>query len=380
MIAVLRRRALVLLVLTVVACGLAGSWPQTTAATPALAARTRPAGAPEVPTLRGTLPVPGLWTAWRDRFVTTDGRVVDDLGGGVSHSESQGYGLLLAVAADDADTFRRIWKWTRGNLFLRKDGLASWRWQPGPAPNVRDPNNATDGDLLVAWALAEAGEAWNEPAFSLAARHIARAIFAEAVIETRFGPTLLPAVTGFRAAERKDGPVVNPSYWVFPAFARLERMMPDLDWAGVAQTGERIVVEASAGPTGLPPEWASLAGDRVKPAEGFPPVFGYNAVRVPLHLAWAGGFRRERLAPYMARWSTPEGGAPKMHVVDVERGQNLEPFSDRGYRAIAALVACELEGTRFPDDLRGTDVDHYFPSTLRALALVAVNTRHPTCW
>ena len=338
------------------------------------------AAAPEQPTvsLRGTLPVPHLWTAYKARFVTPEGRVVDDLNGNVSHSESQGYGLLLALAADDPETFRRLWAWTRTNLYLRKDGLASWRWQPGPAPNVRDPNNATDGDLLVAWALAEAGEAWNDPALTLAARRIGRAVFTETVIATRFGPTLLPAVDGFRATDRKDGPVVNPSYWVFPALARLERLMPDLDWAGVARAGERILAEASGAPAHLPPEWASIAGDKVRPAEGFPPIFGYNAVRVPLYLAWASGFRRERLAPYMARWSgTPE---PEMHVVDLTAGRDLETFADPGYRAVAALVSCELEGTRFPDGLRGAEVDHYYPTTLRALALVAVNTRHPTCW
>jgi len=362
--------------LTAVALGLAGSLPASRALLPEANAAT-PADTAG-PSLRGALPVPALWQAYKARFVTPEGRIVDDLNGNVSHSEGQGYGLLLALAADDGETFRRIWTWTRGNLYLRRDGLASWRWQPGPTPNVRDPNNATDGDLLIAWALAEAGEAWNEPAYTLAARHIARAVFTETVIETRFGPTLLPAVSGFRAADRRDGPVVNPSYWVFPALARLDRLMPDLDWGGVARAGERIIVEASAAPAGLPPEWAALAGDRVRPADGFPAIFGYNAVRVPLYLSWASGFRRERLAPYMARWSaTPTS---EMHLVELGGGNDLERFAEPGYRAVAALVACELEGTRIPDDLRGAEVDHYFPTTLRALALVAVNTRHPTCW
>jgi endo-1,4-beta-D-glucanase Y len=39
---------------------------------------------------------PEDWAAYRDRFVMADGRVVDDANGGISHSESQGYGLLLA--------------------------------------------------------------------------------------------------------------------------------------------------------------------------------------------------------------------------------------------------------------------------------------------
>ena len=328
--------------------------------------------------LRGALPVPGLWAAYKERFVTPEGRVIDDVSGGVSHSESQGYGLILALAADDADGFRRIWTWTRANLYLRKDGLASWRWQPGPVPNVRDPNNATDGDLLVAWALIEAGEAWKDPALTLAGRRIARAVWTETVVDSRWGRVLLPGVTGFKAGERKDGPVVNPSYWIFPALGDLARRMPDLDWPALARSGEKIVAEARIGPSGLPPEWASLAGEKIVPAEGFAPTFGYNAVRVPLYLAWGQGFRRDRLAPFMARWSQTD--KPALHVVDLPSGRDLEPFVEPGYRAVAALVACTLEGTRFPQDLRGTDVDHYYPTTLRALALVAVNMRHPTCW
>ncbi|MDK9696640.1 MAG: glycosyl hydrolase family 8 [Siculibacillus sp.] len=329
--------------------------------------------------LKGSLPVPALWTAWKARFVTAEGRVIDDLAGGVSHSEGQGYGMLLAVAADDRDTFRSLWNWTRANLFVRKDGLASWRWRADTRPHVADPNNASDGDILVAWALMEAGEAWSDAAATAAARRIARAVFAETVITTRLGPTLLPGAAGFRAGDRKDGPVVNPSYWVFPAFARLAELTPDLDWRGVATSGEKLLVEARFGPANLPAEWVSLAGP-ARPADGFPATFGYNAVRVPLHLAWAEGGRRERLAPFMARWNASERPTPTMAVVELASGRDDEPFADRGYRAVAAVVACALEGRRFPDDLRGAEVDHYYPSTLRALALVAVNTRHPTCW
>mgnify|MGYP001594727291 FL=1 len=330
--------------------------------------------------LAGALPVPELWKSWSARFVTPEGRVVDDVNGGISHSESQGYGLILAVAAGDRDTFRRIWTWTRAHLYVRADGLASWRWQPGPAPNVRDPNNATDGDLLVAWALAVAGEAWSDPALTAASRRIARAVWDRTVVRTALGPAMLPAVDGFRATDRADGPVVNPSYWVFPALADFARSMPDRDWAGVAETGAKILAATRTGPTGLPPEWVSLKGETVAAAEGFPATFGYNAVRVPLYLAWTAGVRRDALAPFMTRWGADGAGAPKMAVVDLADGRDLEPFADPGYRAIAALVACSLEGTRFPDDLRTAEVDHYYPATLRALALIAVNTRHPTCW
>ena len=70
------------------------------------------------------------WAAYRDRFVMPDGRVVDDANGGISHSEGQGYGLLLAFSAGDRGTFERVFNFTRNQLLIRDDGLAA-RWFPG---------------------------------------------------------------------------------------------------------------------------------------------------------------------------------------------------------------------------------------------------------
>ena len=49
--------------------------------------------------LLGTLKDPEAWRAYKAHFVTEAGRVVDTANKGISHSEGQGYGMLLAVAA-----------------------------------------------------------------------------------------------------------------------------------------------------------------------------------------------------------------------------------------------------------------------------------------
>jgi endoglucanase len=353
------RRAVLLVILAV---GLA-VLPKTAAAAPV--------------SLSGHMPAPAAWVAWKARFVTPEGRVIDDANGSVSHSEGQGYGLVLAVAADDREAFARIWAWTRTELMLRDDGLAAWRWQPDARPHVRDRNNATDGDLLIAWALIEAGEAWNDPAFALAGRRIARALVAVTGIATRLGPVLLPGAVGFGPREVADGPLVDPSYLIFPAYERLARAMPELGWAELRAAGDRLIGEARFGPADLPPDWLSLGGDRPAPAAGRPAVFGWDALRVPLHLAWAETMPRERLAPWFGRWGTAAGDP---RVVDLTSGRDLAPFGEPGYRAIPALVACALDGTRWPDELRTSADESYYPATLRLLALVAMSMRHPTCW
>ena len=107
----------------------------------------------------GTIPSAD-WEAYRSRFVEDSGRVVDTANGNISHSEGQGYGLLLALAASDRRSFEQIWSFTFTELLIRDDGLAVWKWDPAAKPRVTDRNNATDGDLLIAYALAKAGEVW----------------------------------------------------------------------------------------------------------------------------------------------------------------------------------------------------------------------------
>ena len=88
------------------------------------------------------------WEAWKKAYLNPEGRVVDNYQEGASHSESQGYGLYLAVRFNDMDTFRLIYAWTENNLALRPDGLLAWRWKEDSAPHVEDTNNASDGDFF----------------------------------------------------------------------------------------------------------------------------------------------------------------------------------------------------------------------------------------
>src|SRR3546814_3145959 len=50
---------------------------------------------------------PTLWQGYKTRFLTPEGRIVDNGNGGVSHSEGQGYGMALAQAAGDGAADRK---------------------------------------------------------------------------------------------------------------------------------------------------------------------------------------------------------------------------------------------------------------------------------
>ncbi|GBU19974.1 glycosyl hydrolase family 8 [Methylobacterium sp.] len=341
-----------------------------------------PAGAPARagagPALAGTLDA-AAWAVYRARFVTERGRVVDTANGGISHSEGQGYGMLLAVAAGDRAAFERIWGWTRANLMVRSDALAAWRWAPDHRPGVSDMNNATDGDILVAWALTEAAEAWGEPAYRTAARRIAVEFGRKTILfKDPHGPLILPGVSGFSARDRADGPLVNLSYWVFPAFQRLGLVAPEYDWASVIRSGVEILRRARFGPSNLPTEWISAREDALRPADGFPALFSYNAVRVPLYLAWAGVGRPEDYAPFKTLW----GGLDRerLPIVDTRDGRPVEWLTEPGYAALPALVACAVDATPIPEALTTVqDGQNYYPTTLHLLTLAAARMRYPSC-
>jgi endoglucanase len=328
----------------------------------------------------GALGEPQAWAAYKARFVTEQGRVVDTGNGGISHSEGQGYGMLLAVAAGDRAAFERIWTWTRANLMVRDDQLIAWRWEPDQRPAVADMNDASDGDLLVAWALSEAAEAWGDPSHKVAGRRIAVELGRKLILpRATHGPLLLPAVSGFSAEDRGDGPVVNLSYWIFPAFERVALLAPEFDWAGLARNGRRLIASARFGAARLPVEWVSLAGEAPRPADGFPAHFAYNALRIPLYLAMAGVTDPELHAPFLALWDKPEAGG--LALVDTGSGRVTERLGETGYRAIPALAACASRGTPFPAALRNVRAtsENYYPVTLHLLALTAIRTRFPAC-
>lgn len=344
------------------------------------AALVAPAAAQPAPVpFAGSLGDPAAWTAYKARFVTEQGRVVDTANGGISHSEGQGYGMLLALAADDRAAFERIWTWTRANLMVRDDQLIAWRWEPEKRPAVADMNDASDGDLLVAWALAEASEAWHEPSHRVAGRRIAVELGRKLILpKVAHGPLMLPAVAGFSAEERPDGPVVNLSYWIFPAFDRVSLLAPEFDWTGLGRSGRRLIAAARFGAARLPVEWISLADGAPRPADGFPAQFGYNALRIPLYLAMAGVADPDLYAPFLALWQRPESG---LALIDTATGRVTARLSETGYAAIPALAACAGRGTPFPAALIRTRVesDNYYPATLHLLALAALRSRYPAC-
>ena len=310
------------------------------------------------------------WEQFRARFIQPDGRVVDSGNDGISHTEGQGLGMLFAVAFDDRATFDRIWGWTRTHLTRANDALHAWRYVPGAVEPVSDSNNASDGDIYIAGALSRAGVRWRSQPYLASAAAITRDLLALAVRDVGGRTVLMPGTYGFVKA---GGVEVNLSYYVFPLLADLATAFPSPLLSKVIDDGRRLVAQASFGKRGLPPDWllVSAHDGSLSMAPARPARFSFDAVRIPLFLAWAGGGPAE-LRPFAAFWGNrPERSAA---WVDLETDVSAPYLASNGIVSIAMVVGRDsraLPGISSKDD--------YYSAALNMIARVAAQeaASHP---
>ena len=56
------------------------------------------------------------WDSYKARFLMADGRIIDTGNNSVSHTEGQGFAMMMAVRNNDRAGFDKIWNWTKKNL------------------------------------------------------------------------------------------------------------------------------------------------------------------------------------------------------------------------------------------------------------------------
>ncbi len=311
------------------------------------------------------------WQAWKSAFLTDEGRVVDTLQDRASHSEGQGWGMLLAVAFDDAPTFSRMVGWSETHLSVRRDPLLAWRWRPDGG--VTDYNNATDGDVFYGWSLLLGSRRFGDPRHAERAAAMAGAIDRILVREGPQGRLLLRP-----AAERFSAPgaeTINPSYYMPLAMHALAAAFDLPRLARASDEGEALI--AGLARDGLVPDWVTITADGPAPPPDLSATYSYDALRVPLYLVWSGRFAHPAVLRVRDLLDAGVvGGVP----VAVDRAGNVVERSDAaGYRALARLVTCT--GRPAP---RGPfppfDPDQpYYPATLHLLAAVAAGEAAPQC-
>ena len=327
-------------------------------------------------------PLDASWQAWKSLCLSQDGRVVDGFQNAASHSEGQGYGLAMAAMLDDRPAFDAILDWTQRNLAIRDDALMAWRWQPDATPQVQDRNNASDGDLFLAWGLAIAATRQQRPELTERAGAIARDLLrlCTAPHPGDDGRLLfLPAAAGFRSDARV---VVNPSYYMPRAMRELAQATGTPQLAQLADDCVRLI-DGLAG-AGLVPDWVAFGpAGQVPPPSGFSQNAGYESIRVPLFALWSGEAASPAVRGFaQAAGEAPPGGPYPVVLVPDSRAV-IESSTHAGYGAVAALAACAAAGSGpggVGSAMRPFAKDQpYYPATLHMMALLAQVSHYPTC-
>ncbi|MEM1129546.1 MAG: glycosyl hydrolase family 8 [Pseudomonadota bacterium] len=324
-------------------------------------------------------PLRPLWDAWKSKHLTSDGRVVDIFQQSGSHSEGQGYAMCIAEALGDQDAFERIHAWTEANLAVRpNDSLFAWRWLPQDGGVVQDLNNASDGDLFIAWSLVRASNRFNRPDFLTRASEIAadlKSICIRPCPDRSECLVLMPGETGF---ETETGVIQNPAYYMYKALHELSDATEIPEFDQCASDGLALVSRLSR--TELVPDWCEISPDGVGPAPMKSFDFGYEALRVPLFLVWSGlpghpAVKRAAAAyaPYL------QSGSKETPTVIQQDGTVSESSPDTGYRAVAALDTCGA-GHFAPRMMPAFDPNQaYYPATLHLFALIAQREAQTAC-
>ncbi|MBU3589339.1 glycosyl hydrolase family 8 [Polynucleobacter sp. 80A-SIGWE] len=282
------------------------------------------------------------WVQFKTAYIS-NGRVVDVGQNGISHTEGQGMALLLAIQNDDPASFAEIWNWTQANLQVRDDMLFAWSWSP--KVGVNDMNNASDGDLFIAWALSRAYSQWKEPRYLFAAIQVSQSIRNKLLRKTSKGTVLLPGAIGF---EKEDVIKLNLSYWVFPAIQELSALDPSPEWEELKVTGPQLIQEAQFGKWRLPSDWVSLQNNVISAVDG--DRFGYDAVRIPLYLIWGRQATPSSINPFQSFWGSFTGKPLLPSWVNVNTGELATYNASSGFMSIAALTLAypNVDSTQLP--------------------------------
>ncbi|QIX95850.1 glycosyl hydrolase family 8 [Cedecea sp. FDAARGOS_727] len=302
------------------------------------------------------------WDSYKSRFLMADGRIIDTGNNNVSHTEGQGFAMMMAVSNDDRASFDKIWNWTNATLRNPKNGLFYWRYNPVEADPIADKNNATDGDTFIAWALLKAGQKWHDSGYLKESDAIAKALVTHNVIQFADKRVMLPGVNGFNL---NSSVTLNPSYFIFPAWQDFAQRSHLVVWKELITDGKTLLDKMRWGNSQLPTDWVSLAADgKLTPDANHPPRFSYDAIRVPLYLAWQDPASPE-LAPFKSFWSRyPRAQTPAW--INVANNQTAPYMMTGGLLAVRDLA---LGDTSQPPHI--IPQDDYYSASLKMLVLLA---------
>ncbi|MEH2292572.1 glycosyl hydrolase family 8 [Nostoc sp.] len=206
------------------------------------------------------------WDSYRQRFIQSDGRVIDYQASDRSTSEGQAYALLRAVLINDPATFALTLHWSENNLHRqasgkRTDSLWAWKWGRKEDGNwgIIDTNFASDGDIDAITALILASRRWNRPEYLELAKLKLQDLWNLSTISESQGKRYLLPGPAAAFVPNASTLYLNPSYFAPYAFRIFAQVDPQHDWLSLVDSGYQVLENsAKLSSVGLPSDWVAL--------------------------------------------------------------------------------------------------------------------------
>lgn len=281
------------------------------------------------------------WAEYKKRFIQSDGRIIDRVNGGITHSEAIGYALYFSYAFKDTETFEKVLDWYHNNMPLNRFGLTGWKWGKSSEGEWKmlDNNSAADGDLWIAYSLLLMHERRANAAYKDEAIKRLEAVKKQLLRTAAKQILLLPSEFGF---EHNGQLRINPSYYLFQIFDTFSRYDNDPCWKNVINGGINMLESGRYSPLKLNPDW--LVVDSTTGT--FSPDekqhrFGYDAIRIPLNIIMSPlskERKRRLLKPYSDYVTMMRIGGLALGSVDLKEG-NISMYSySFGHLALYRMI------------------------------------------
>ena len=226
-----------------------------------------------------------IYVIYKRNIIQSNGRVVDWQNKGVTHTEGIGYSLFFSVYFSDKKTFYKIYRWFRKNLPLNDKGLIPWLW--GKLPNgkwgILDSNDATDGNLWIAYSLLLGYEKWHDLELKEFALSLIRNIKKFDIYIKNKCIFLLPAAKYF---VNKNSVIVNPSYYTPFIFRKIYEYDKDPIWLKLAKQSYKLWYFIFLTPYHLYPEWIKVDKTYCKVTD-ISGIMAFNAIRIPIWILYS---------------------------------------------------------------------------------------------
>jgi len=237
-----------------------------------------------------------IYNIYKKNIVQPDGRVVDWQNKQVTHTEGIGYSLFFSVKFSDKETFYKIFSWLKTNLPLNKNGLIPWLWGKGPLGKweILDSNDATDGNLWIAYSLLLGYEKWGDEKLKIFAVKLIKNIKRFDIYRKNKCIFLLPASKYF---VNNDSVIINPSYYAPFIFKKFYQYDKDVIWLKLINQSFKLWYFISITPYHLFPEWVKVDKRYCKVTD-ISGVMAFNAIRIPIWILYSYDINNDRVGAF----------------------------------------------------------------------------------